>query len=346
MPELAVYWIGIDVAKKTFDAALVGPDQHFPETNLREVPVQTFARDPQGVRTFTLWMRDLLKAAPEPPAVRAIMEATGAYSLELTAYLCAQCPMLAPAIVNPEQTCAFIKSMGLRNQTDRLAARALAFFGAERRPAPYEPSTPEHLRLRELSRYRDALVAERVAEGNRGEQRVQTKLVRTLHARRQRQRERDIAKIEAEMKQVIETAPHLKKDFDLLVTIPGVGFITATVILAEMGDLRRFARARQASAFAGVTPREVTSGTSVNGRPHMCKKGNARVRQALYLAAMAAVRSKTQLRSGYEDLLQNGKVRMVALGAIMRKLITVMRAILITETPFKTVWKTPEKTPV
>jgi len=341
MSEAAVYWIGIDVAKKTFDAALVRPGQHFPETKLRDVPVERFSRDPQGVEQFVAWWRGLLKQAPQAPAVRAIMEATGAYSIELTAWLCRQCPQLAPAIVNPEQTSAFMKSMGLRNQTDRLAARALAFYGAERRPAPYEPLTPGHRPLRELSRYRDALVGERVAESNRKEQRMQSKCVCVLRDRRERQRKRDIAKVEAEMKRVIETTPHLKKDFELLVTIPGVAFITAAVILAEMGDLRRFARARQATAFAGVSPRETTSGTSVNGQPHLCKKGSARVRQALYLAAMAAVRGKNQLRHTYEELLQHEKVPMVALGAIMRKLITIMRAMLLSETTFKTLWKTP-----
>jgi transposase len=345
MSEVAVYWIGIDVAKKTFDAALVRPGQHFPQTPLRTVPVETFSRDPQGVEKFLAWMRGLLKEAPEAPTVRAVMEATGVYSIELSAWLCQQCAMLAPAVVNPERTAAFMKSMGLRNKTDRLEARALAFYAAERRPAPYEPLTPEHRQLRELSRYRDALIAEKVAESNREEQRPEAKVVRVLQARREQQRKRDIAKMEAEMKRVIQSTPHLKKDLDLLVTIPGVAFITATVILAEMGDLRRFARARQATAFAGVTPRKIDSGTSVKGKAHLCKKGNPRVRQALYLAAMAAVRSKTQLRQTYERLLQHGKVPMVALGAIMRKLITIMRAILLTETEFQPLWKTPAKIP-
>jgi len=345
MSEAAMYWVGMDVAKKTFDAALVRPAEHFPETALRAVPVETFSRDRQGVARFLAWMRALLQGVPGAPTVRAVMEATGVYSMELTAWLCEQCAMLAPAIVNPERTAAFVKSMGLRNKTDRLEARALAFYGAERRPAAYEPLTREHRELRDLSRYRDALVAEKVAEGNREEQHPQAKLVRALQARREQQRNRAIAQVEAEMKRVIQNTPHLKKDFDLLVTIPGVAFITAAVILAEMGDLRRFARARQATAFAGVTPRKTSSGTSVNGRPRLCKKGNPRVRQALYLAAMTAIRTKMPLRQTYEALIRRGKVPMVALGAIMRKLVTIMRAIVISETSFYLRWKTPMETP-
>jgi transposase len=329
--EKAVHWIGLDVSKKAFDAALVQPGQHYPETPLRTVPAQTFPRNSQGVQQFLEWIDNQVpKAAP----MRAVMEATGVYSLELCIWLCERRPQLAPAIVNPEQTAAFLKSMALRNKTDRLDARALAFFGVERQPKPYESLSPEHQALRELSRYRDVLVAEHVAETNREERGSTSALVRKLHARREQQRQRDIAKVEAEIKRLIEKTPTLQRDFTLLTSIPGVGFITAVVILAEMGDLRRFARARQVTAFAGVSPRIGDSGTSVHARPRLCKKGNGRIRQALYLAAMTSVRGTSYLADTYQRLLQHGKKPMVALGAIMRKLLTVMRAVLINEQPF------------
>lgn len=342
MSNDAIHWVGIDTSKKTFDAALVGPGQRFPQTPLRDVPVESFERTREGVTQFLEWLSERLRDE-DAPAMRAVMEATGPYSVELCAWLCGQCPALAPAIVNPVQTAAFIKSLGVRNKTDRLDARALAFFGAERHPAPYEPLTPAHQQLRELSRYRDALVAEKVAEGNRAEQQPQSKLVRNLQKRREAQRARDIAKVEEEMKRLIKETPHLKKDYDLLLTIPGVGFVTAAVILAEIGDLRRFARARQVTAFAGLSPRQRESGTSLAGKTRMCKSGNARVRQALYLAAMAAVRNTSPIYGTYQNLLHQGKVRMVALGAIMRKLLTIMRAIVIAETPFDPCGKPREK---
>jgi transposase len=347
MNEVATHWIGIDVAKKTFDAALVCPGQHFPQTELRQIPVSTFQRSPQGVEILLRWMRDLLaneQDVSEPPVVRVVMEATGIYSIELSAWLYQQCPMLSPAIVNPERTAAFTKSLGVRNKTDRLDARALAFYGAERRPAPYEPLTPEHRQLRDLSRYRDFLVSEKVAESNREEQHPENKTLRAIQAKREKLRARDIDKIEKEMMQIIQKDPRLKKDYELLISIPGVAFVTASVMLAEIGDLSRFARARQLAAFAGVSPRQTTSGTSVNGKPRMCKKGNSRIRQALYLAAMSAIRSKSQLATTYQNLCERGKVPMVAIGAIMRKLLTIMRAIIIHEVPFEKVWKTPEKT--
>ena len=189
-------------------------------------------------------------------------------------------------------TKAFIDSLNQRNRTDGLAARGLAFYGVERRPAPYEPLSKARQELRELSRCRDALVAQRTALKNRLREKSTSKIVRRMQTRQRRQLNDDIAKLEQEMKRVTNEDEHFKSDFALLISIDGVGPVTAMTILAELGDLRRFERARQLTAFAGVSPRVIQSGTSVRGKTHMCKRGNGRVRQALYLSAMATLNTK------------------------------------------------------
>ena len=138
------------------------------------------------------------------------------------------------------------------------------------------------------------------------------------------------------MKRVINEDDGFKRDFALLNTIAGVGPITAMTVLAEIGDLRRFERARQLTAYAGVTPRNVESGTSVRGKTHMCKRGNGRVRQALYLSAMATLNTKhpNSLSMMHYRLCEEGKEGKAALGAVMRKQLTVMRAILISGRPY------------
>jgi transposase len=271
--------------------------------------------------------------APEPPA-RAVMEATGAYSTQLAAWLTEAQPELRPAIANPKRTADFIQSLGLRNKTDRLDARALALYGMERRPAPYEPLRPERDQLRGLLRYRDALVQERVAENNRAKEPGHPAFVRALQKRRLSQLERDIEKLEQKARELFRKHPALQRDLDLLETIYGVGFLTAALILAELGDLRRFTQARQLTAFAGLSPRITQSGKTRRGT-HLCKQGNGRVRQALYMAAVAATRGTTQLAQDYHALCERGKPRMVALGALMRKLLTVMRAVLLRQTPYQ-----------
>ena len=299
----------------------------------------TFARSIEGVREFLPWLADQLRGVSSPVSVRMVMEATGTYSVELTGWINEQCPALAPAIANPRQTSAYLDSMQLRNKTDRVEARALAFYGAERCPAPYETPSPEHLELRALSRHRDALVGEKVREQNRGEEPFVSKLLVRLHKRRLAQLERDIAKIEARIKDLIENTPELRRDAKLLRSIPGVAFVTSTVVLAELGDLRRFSRARQATAFAALTPRNTQSGTSVNAPAILCKRGNPRIRQALYMAAMAAVRLRGPLKDFYERLITKGMNGKAALCAVMRKMLTIMRAVLIHETPYDPRWK-------
>jgi transposase len=325
-------WVGMDVSKRTFDAALAGPEQRFPSTPLRALPWKAFPRTRDGVNEFLVWLDEL---APKEK-VRVIMEATGQYSVELTTWLTARRPSLRPAIENPKNAKAFIDSLNQRNKTDGLDARGLAFYGVERRPAPYEPLSKMRQELRELNRYRDSLVVQRTALKNRSHEKSSSKVVARMQARQLRQLDKDIATVEQEMKDGVNEDEPFKRDFELLTSIDGVGPITALTMLAEIGDLRRFERARQLTAYAGVSPRIVESGTSVRGKTRMCKRGNKRIRQALYLSAMATLNTKrpNTLSTMHYRLCDEGKEGKAALGAVMRKQLTVMRAVIISGKPY------------
>lgn len=336
----AAHWSGFDVSKLTFDASLVRHGQKWPATPLAEIPVRTFPRTLEGVRMFLQWIYALLANCDEPFRVRVVMEATGRYSRELAEWLIALDPSLDPAIAPPRQTSSFIASMGLRNKTDKLEARALGFYGMERQPSAYHPMTPQEMELRELSRYRDSLVREHVAAANQASETTACKAIRDMQQKRLRLLKQDIQRIEDRMLRLVQQTPELQRDIDLLTSIYGVGFITAVTVRAELGDLRRFDKARQLTAYAGLNPSLKQSGTSVNGRPHMNKRGNPRVRQCLYLAAMVAIRGDNDLQRTNLQLREQGKSPMSALGAIMRKLLVLMRAILISGKPFDPMWKT------
>jgi transposase len=300
------------------------------------LPVESFPRTAAGAEACLSWAR---QRVGEEMGMRLVMESTGAYSTELMQWLSAREPQLGPAIMNPARTKHFIDSLGLRTKTDRVDARALALFGAQRRPVATEALKPEQAELRALWRYREDLVKEKVASQNNGENTSASKLVRSLQKKHLAYIEKQIAKVEEEMKAVINRCAELKRDYQLLVSIDGVAFITATMILAELGDLRRFNRARQLSAFAGLSPRHYESGTSVQGRTRMCKQGSPRVRAGLYLAAMACVRKEGKLREDYLRMREAGKAPKQALGAIMRKLLVIMRAVLISEVPYNPLGK-------
>lgn len=345
MNEQHLYWVGMDVSEASFDAAVVSPGQYANPETIRRLPAATFARDPRGVKAFVQWLRKLLPGG-QPLPVRGVMEATGIYSIHLAAMLSKQFPELEPAIANPQQTSAFRDSLGLRNKTDRLDARALAFYGLSRQPDAYVPLSPAQAELRSLSRCRDTFKEQRVAHQNQIKQHPDSDLSRKLLRGQVAQLKKDMQTLEREMKRIIQSDANLRTDYRLLTSIPGVGFVTAATTLAELGDLRRFGGSRQVSATAGVTPSHSDSGQS-NPPAHMSKKGNPRVRRVLYMAALSASRHNPHLSLVYNRLLKAGKEPMVALGALMRKLIVLMRAIVVSGRVYDPLWKTrPRKEPI
>jgi len=329
-------WCGLDVSKETFEAALVVGEARSligeQEVDMRQIPVRSFARSEAGARKFLAWadkkLAALVKQTQEPRRFGVVMEATGKYSLELTAWLCELRPSLAAAIINPAQASAFIKSLGLRNKTDKVDARALALYGRERNPRVYEPPSAELVQLQALSRQRDALLKTLVAERQRAQEGTPSKVVSQVQRSLIRHLERQIGKIERAMEELIDESADLARDVELIDTIPGVGRQTAMVVLAELGDVRRFSRSRQLSAFVGVSPRVWESGSSVRKRTRLCKAGNARVRSALYMATLTVIGRRNHLGALYQHLVERGKAKRAAMGAVMRKMLVLMRALL------------------
>jgi transposase len=332
MSERELWWVGLDVAKHTFDASVVSPGRKAKAAAFKELPVKTFDRTAEGVKQFVAWLSGYVPAQAPLPA-RAVMEATGAYSIELAALLYTHCPELSASVVNPEWTKAYGKSLGLRNKTDRMDARALAFYGLERSPEPYEPLSANQAELRALTRCREDLIESCKGHENQLTDGPQCASVRKSLASVVAHITKTIAAIDDQIRALIGRDESLKRDYDLLNSIPGVGFVTAAVVLAEFGDLRRFGRSRQIGAHAGVTTQKNDSG-QYESRGRMSKKGNVHVRRVLYMAAMSAKTFNPLMREVYQRLTSRGKKPMVALGTIMRKLLVLMRAIVIARVPF------------
>ncbi|TFH59376.1 MAG: IS110 family transposase [Gemmatimonadales bacterium] len=325
-------WAGIDVAKETFEAALHPAWVPGEELALSDLPRANFPRTADGVASFLGW----LDGAKATDGIRAVMETTGRYSVELAELLLAARSSLVPAIVDAKSASHFGRSLRLRNKTDRVDAGMLARFGAERCPPPWRPLAPEYAELREMSRQRTFLVESLVTARNRLAEiesvrsvaRVQKQVIASL--------EKAIERIEELMHKHVAKHASLARAVRRLDTTPGVAFVTATTVLGELGDLARFLSSRSLSAFAGVSPRLFDSGATVHGRPRMCKQGSPRVRQVLYLASLAAVRNpRNRFGRSYAAMVDAGKPRMVALGAIMRKMLVTMRAMIVGETDYQ-----------
>ncbi len=219
---------------------------------------------------------------------------------------------------------AFIRSFGTRGKTDAIDARALAQYGQERAPklGLWKKPKQEKQCLQSLVLTRADLVKERVAYKNRlaapGAHHVKTHLQNILKCL-----DKQIAAIEAETKILIRAHPELARDADVVRSIDGVGPVIATALLALMPELGTLNR-REAAALAGLAPHPNQSGGRDGYR--RTRGGRPEVKAILFMAALSASRSKSSLGEFYQRLVENGKKKMVALVAVMRKIIVIANA--------------------
>jgi transposase len=317
---LTVFWAGVDTAKESLKLALWG---HFEFSEM-----ETFDF-PRQAKTMKHLLALLKERAPEGSPIGIVMEATGKYSEEVAAWLLKLDSSLRVAIINPFRIHEFVKSLGFRNKTDSLDAKALARFGRDRNPVSWAPPAPDLAELRDMVRIRADLVRTRTAMKNRlGDHERASKQAAEAMRKVIEALTTQVEALESAIKAHLKAHPDLGNQVKSHMSVSGVGIVTSTTVLAELGDLRRFDRSRQMTAFAGVSPRLRDSGKKI-GKPHMCKEGSARVRAELYMAASNAIQHNPDMKAYYEHLLKRGKKERAALGAVMRKLLVIMRAILV-----------------
>ena len=301
--------LGIDIAKDTFQVTVLQAGR---------AADGEFSNNRAGFKRLSAWLKK--RRARQ---VWACVEATGRYGEDLAEYLYAQGHSVS--VVNPLAIKRYAESQLTRNKTDAVDAALIADFCATQQPALWAPPAPEIRELRELLHQYGALQASRQQAHNRLTSGFQSA---TVLAQLQAQidfLDQQLEEIEQRIYQHIGAHPELKRQHALLDSIPGVGRLTAARLLAE--DLSRFDDARSAAAYAGLTPMNRTSGTSVRRRPKLSKIGKASLRRDLYFPAVAASR-KPIFGALYARLLAKGKTTMAALGAVMHKLLRVAYGVL------------------
>lgn len=151
--------------------------------------------------------------------------------------------------------------------------------------------------------------------------------------------EAEVKRLQQQIKKHTDSHPGLKADKQLLLSIPGVGESTAHELLAELPDVTQFSSAQAAAAYAGLCPREHRSGSSVHKRTRLSKTGNAHLRKALYFPAISAMQHNPLVKAHHQRLRDQGKGKMVALGAAMRKLLLIVFGVLKNRQPFDPNWQ-------
>lgn len=296
--------VGIDIAKYSFDLHL-----------LPEGKTAHYANDPQGIQQCRQF---LLQVRPE----RIVLEATGGYELALTLDL--QTAALPVIVVNPRRVREYARSQGLLAKTDQIDARILAEFAQSPRVQVRElPDAPGRQRLELLARKRQ-LVETHVAERNRLEHAAERTVVHSIR-RILLVVEKEIAKLDKQIAARIAADPQLQRKAEICDSTPGIAAATAAVLVTELPELGRVNR-REIATLVGLAPMNRDSGQFRGKRT--TGGGRVRVRTALYMPMLTVIRCNPVIRRFYQRLVDQGKAKMTALVAAMRKLLTILNTMI------------------
>ena len=318
-----IRYVGIDVGQEELWVAVEGRRS------------RQFAHTIVGIRALVRYAQ---KAMPEY-RLHFCMEATGAYSRSLSVRLLEGWSSdVEVSIVNPAQVAAFGRAQLRRTKTDAVDAQVILAFAQSQHPSPWTPEPAPLRELYQLVAEADALRTTRGQWSNRSRTHAlapdRPMAVRSTDRAVLRTLDRQLARIEEAITTLCHNTPELCEQIDLLCSIPGIGERSAARLIAYGRRALTTHSARQLTAHAGLAPRHRLSGTSVRGRSHLAKQGDAQLRRALYMPALVATRYNPILQTVYQRLREAGKPAKLAIAACMRRLLLMARAILINQKPF------------
>jgi transposase len=303
-------WIGIDVAKATLDL-------HF----LPSGQAHSLANSPAG-------HRQLRKLLPAPDACRIVLEATGGYERQLVADLLDA--GFHVAVVNPKRVRDFARALGLAAKTDRLDARVLALFAEKVQPAPAQKTPEKQAEIQQLVARRRQLIDLRTQESNRWDV-TPSKAARKSIQAVLNTLERQVRDIEKAIEDLVESDDEWRQKTELVQSVPGLGGVTATTLLADVPELGQLNR-QQISSLVGLAPFNRDSGQHQGKRT--IGGGRKSVRSVLYMAALAARRCNPVIKAFADRLAQHGKPFKVVLTACMRKLLVIVNSLVKSGQPW------------
>lgn len=310
--------LGIDVAKDTLDIAL---------SDGIHLNHGQFANTQKGHEQLEQWLRKQTDSR-----VHVCLEATGQYGDGVAEYLFTQ--GFPVSVVNPARIKHYGNSKLRRNKTDKADAQLIAEYCLREKPANWTPPPASFKDLQALVRHLEDLQGAKRQEANRLFSGVHTSFVVDSLTSLCDFLDEQINQTKKAIQDHINQHEELKRMQTLLVTIPGIGQLTAAKLLGEIRNILDFQSARQLAAYAGLTPRNFLSGTSVHKKTRLSKTGNSNLRKALFMPAVVAKSRNPIIHSFCERLSNSGLLPMEVIGAAMRKLLHLVFGVLKTGRPF------------
>jgi transposase len=312
--------VGIDIAKASFVACVC---KRLLSGEIKMSPVANFDNDKHGFNQFIKWHRKLTDPSIE---TLFLMEATGIYYESIAFFL--HRLNLSVSVILPNKVKHYAKSLNIKTKTDIVDARIIAQMGAERQLPFWQPAPKILRQLRDLTRFYAVLKQERTVYLNRLESgnASEETLRYVINANRSilKKLEDQIKQCETEIERLLFTDKWLSEKIIKLMTIKGVGLITLAIIIAETQGFTLVNNRKQLSSYAGYDVVKRESGTSVKGKTRISKKGNSRIRAALYFPSMVASRYNPGLKEDYIRINLGKPSKMVGMTALQRKILILI----------------------
>lgn len=308
---------GIDVAQKELVVTL---GRMYEDLSIELYAYKVFKNNEKGFISLTEWADKLTKQSKE---VHYVMEATGVYHQRFSYYLSDN--GLKVSIVLPNKISNYFRTLEIKTVTDKTCSQVIARFGLERKLDYWQRPNKIYKTLQQLTRERDQIVAERVVVKNQLHAESSEAEPNLMTLARIDERMKLLNKQEKEIKQniseIMEREPDVKKEVERMMTIPGIGELTAVIILAETNGFELIRNKKQLSSYAGLDVKEKQSGTSIKGKPRISKKGNRSLRRAMHFPALTAVKWDENFKQIFARIVSKQGIKMKALITVQRKLL-------------------------
>jgi transposase len=331
--------VGIDVAK---DELVCYMGVLTDDLSVKLLSHEVFKNQQKGFSRLNKWVE---KHSSLDLEVHFVMEATGVYHEKLAHWLHERAKPVA--IVLPNKVSNYARTLDIKTVTDKTAAEAITRFGLERKLDTWSPPERIYKRLKQLTREREQIVAERTVIKNQihaesCEAFPNPNSLKRLKKRIKLLNEQE-KEIKMEIRELIQKDESVQNHVRNMTTIPGVGELTVAIVLAETNGFELIRNKKQLTSYAGLDVREKQSGTSVKGKPRISKKGNRYLRKAVHLPALVAVKHCELYKNTYARLVGRHGVKMKALVAIQRKLLELMYILYKTESVFDSAYDEKRK---
>ncbi|HET8829885.1 MAG TPA: IS110 family transposase [Pelobium sp.] len=322
--------LGVDVAQKELVVTLGRTLEDF---TVELYACCVFKNSEKGIRDLISWTT---KRTDSDLGVRYVMEATGVYHQKLAYYLDEN--SFEVSIVLPNKISNYMRTLDTKTITDKTCSEAIAQFGLERKLENWHSPKEFYKNLQQLTRERDQIVQERTIVKNQlhAEQseayphknslsRIKARIV-FLNSQEK--------EIKTDIGKIVKSNSELQEQIKRLTSISGIGELTAVIVLAETNGFELIRNKKQLTSYAGLDVKEKQSGTSINGKPRISKKGNISLRKAMYLPALTAVKWDERFRDIYARIVSKHGVKMKGLVAIQRKLLEMMYTVFKNNTEY------------